>query len=417
MKKILAIIISLVLVSAPFMIPVVSADTESDYKQQLSELANKEQEYQQKLNNAKSSIKNKEAYSQTLTNQISTLNEEINTYNNQIESLNTSISKKQAIVDKANADIKGQMNQLKKRIRAIYMAGETSDLEIILGAKDFSDFLDKVELVKTLSDYDKNLINKIQKRLNKVAGEKKALESEKTEVEEAENALSSKKTKLNNLLDSNKEVLAGLYQKKSDAESLIADAQSMESEIQGKLTAYYAEQKRKQEEAARKATEATQSTENNSNNNSGGNSGGGTTVVPSGSGYTWPVPGYYDGSPFGEDRGYSHMGKDIIAPMGTAVVAAESGTVVTSNNSCSHNYGKSGSCGCGGGFGNYVIIDHGNGKSTTYGHMTSTSVSVGQSVSKGQVIGSVGSTGWSTGAHLHFETRSYGSAYDPMSEF
>ena len=122
-------------------------------------------------------------------------------------------------------------------------------------------------------------------------------------------------------------------------------------------------------------------------NNGGGSSGGGggQQVNPSSGGWTWPTPGCYNVlSPFGEDRGYSHQGIDIGAPMGATVVAAKGGTVITSNNSCTHNYGKSGSCGCGGGFGNYIIIDHGGGYSTTYGHLTSANVSTGQSVSAGQ---------------------------------
>ena len=402
-KKILSVFLTAVLACSPFVIPAVSADTESGYKQQLSELAEKEREYQERLNEAKSDIKDKEAYSETLMNQVETLNEEINAYNNEISSLNDSISEKQAAVDKANMDIESQMNTLKKRLRAIYMAGETSDLEIILGAKDFSDFLDKVELVKTLSDYDKELIGKIQNRLDKVSGEKEALETAKDELEEAESQLQEKEDKLNDLLAENEEVLADLYQTKSDAESLLAEAQAQENEIQGQLNAYYESLKQRDED--------------DNSSGSGGNNNV-PEVNPSGSGYTWPTPGYYGViSPFGEDRGYSHMGIDISAPMGATVVAVEGGTVIASNNSCSHNFGKSGSCGCGGGFGNYVMIDHGGGRSTTYGHLTSANVSAGQSVSKGQVIGSVGSTGWSTGAHLHFETRLSGSAYNPMSEF
>ena len=402
-KKILAAFLTLVLACSPFVVPIASADTESDYKQQLSDLADKEREYQAQLDEAKSDIKDKEAYSKTLMSQVETLNEEISAYNNEISALNDSISEKQAAVDKANKDIEGQMNALKKRLRAIYMAGETSDLEIILGAKDFSDFLDKVELVKTLSDYDKELIGKIQNRLDKVSGEKEALEGEKDELEEAESQLQSKQDKLNDLLAENEEVLAGLYQPKSDAESLLADAEAQENEIQGQLNAYYESLKQQDED-----------------DNAGSSEGNGNVpeVNPSGSGYTWPTPGYYGViSPFGEDRGYSHMGIDISAPMGATVVAAEGGIVIASNNSCTHNFGKSGSCGCGGGFGNYVMIDHGGGRSTTYGHLTSANVSAGQSVNKGQIIGSVGSTGWSTGAHLHFETRLSGGAYNPMSEY
>ena len=418
-KKLLSLLLIAILACSPFVIPVASADTEGDYKQQLSNLADKEAEYQQQLDSAKSDIKDKEAYSKTLVNQVDTLNEEIETYNSEITSLNESIADKQADIDKANKDIEGQMNTLKKRLRTIYMAGETSDLEIILGAKDFSDFLDKVQLVKTLSDYDKELIGKIQTRLDKVSGEKEAMEDEKVELENAESQLQVKEDKLNTLLEENEEVLAGLYETKNNAQSKLEQAAAQEAEIQSQLNAYYEEQRKKAAEAAA----ANNQNNTNSGDNGGGNNGrgssgggGGQQVNPSSGGWTWPTPGCYNVlSPFGEDRGYSHQGIDIGAPMGATVVAAKGGTVITSNNSCSHNYGKSGSCGCGGGFGNYIIIDHGGGYSTTYGHLTSANVSTGQSVSAGQAIGTVGSTGWSTGAHLHFETRLNGGSFNPMS--
>ena len=103
--------------------------------------------------------------------------------------------------------------------------------------------------------------------------------------------------------------------------------------------------------------------------------------------------------------------------MGATVVAADSGTVAYVNDYCPHNWGKSGSCGCGGGYGKYVWINHGNGKETIYAHLSSLAVSTGQYVSKGQVVGYVGSTGYSTGPHLHFECRYNGVKYNPMTEF
>ncbi len=123
-------------------------------------------------------------------------------------------------------------------------------------------------------------------------------------------------------------------------------------------------------------------------------------------GCIWPlkrVSGQMVSAYYGDGR--NHKGIDIASPNGTSVYAAQSGTVCKVYNSCSHNNKKTGSCGCGSGYGNYVIIDHGNGYKTLYGHCARVSVTVGQKVSQGQLIGVVGSTGQSTGFHLHFEVR------------
>ncbi|MDE5649084.1 MAG: M23 family metallopeptidase, partial [Oscillospiraceae bacterium] len=100
---------------------------------------------------------------------------------------------------------------------------------------------------------------------------------------------------------------------------------------------------------------------------------------------------------------------------GASIVSADSGVVTLVKTGCTHDYGKDSSCGCNGGYGNYVMVDHGNGISTLYAHCASVYVSVGQSVSAGETIASVGSTGWSTGNHCHFEVRVNGSTVDPTS--
>lgn len=137
---------------------------------------------------------------------------------------------------------------------------------------------------------------------------------------------------------------------------------------------------------------------------------------PSSSGFVWPAPGgYYISSGFGPRWGTTHKGIDIAGGGigGTAAVASRAGTVIMVNNSCTHDYGKDYSCGCGGGYGNYVLIDHGDGYSTMYAHLSTAYVSVGENVEQGQSIGAVGSTGYSTGDHLHFEVRIDGTRYDP----
>ena len=396
-KRILSIVLTLIMVTAiPFYSVMVSADTTADnYKNKIAALQEKEEQYQAELEKTKNKIEEKKEYSENLTGQINVLNEQIREAQSEITRVSASIAEKQAIIDKANAKIENQMNALKKRIRIIYMSGETSNLEIILGAKDFSDFLDKRELISTLSDYDEKLIAEIQVELDKVADEKAALVVEKESMEASKAIIDSKQAKLQKLLDENEEILASLYDDQNNAEAMIANANKQEAEIQSKLNAYY-------------ASLNTPPVQNN------------TAINVSPSGFAWPVPGfYYVISTFGEDRGYSHAGVDITGGgiMGATTVAAYGGTVIASNNSCSHNWGKNGSCGCGGGYGNYVLISHGNGKTTMYAHLSSATVSTGAVVSRGQTIGYIGSTGWSTGAHLHYECRYNGAVYNPMSEY
>ena len=398
-KKILSAILVLIMACTPLFAVVTSADTTTDaYKKKISELQTKEKEYQAALDKTASDIKNKKAYSDTLVSQIEVLSKQISTYHSQISELSTSIAEKQAVINTAKKKISKQMDYLKGRVRAIYMAGETSDLDIILGAKDFSDFIDKCDMVERLSQSDKEVISTVQTQLNKVQDEKKLLVSDRADLEEAQGELQGKQDKLTALLEKNEKILSSLYGDQSDAKSKLRNLELQEKEIQGKIDAYLASQ-------------------NTSNNGGGNNTPQNITVSPSG--FVWPVPGfYYVISPFNENRGYSHKGIDITGGgiMGATCVAANGGTVIGSNNSCSHNWGKSGSCGCGGGYGNYVLISHPGGKTTMYGHLSSVTVSTGQSVRKGQTIGYVGSTGWSTGAHLHYETRLNGIPYNPMSE-
>lgn len=429
LKRILCALLSVCIISMPVALSAVSAGAESidSMQQQLQELEQKNQEYQDILDKTQSDINEKEEYNKALVSKIEVLDDKIALTRESINDLNDSIEQKQKDIDKANEDIDGQLDTLCERLRTIYMAGNASDIEIIFGAKDFSDFIDKVSLVQTLSSYDKELIDGINVKLEKITEQKTALEEDKAELEKQQASLEEDQSELNELLEENEETLRNLYTSNNNAKNALENAAAQSAELENQIKAYYKDQQDK----------ISQLGGNNSGNN--GNSGSGTSDngesngggsytpvqpetpdidVPSGSGFVWPAPGCYTlTSPFGENRGYSHGGIDIGTPMGTTIVAAESGTVIASNNSCPHNWGKNGSCGCGGGYGNYVFIDHGNGKLTIYGHLTNAIVSTGQTVSKGQTIGYAGSTGNSTGPHLHFECQYYGVKYDPMSEY
>lgn len=378
------------------------------------ELQAQSDKYQQILEKTKENIADQEEYVNALVSKVQVLDDKIEISHQSINDLNDKIQDKQAAIDDANKRIEDQMNTLRNRLRNIYMTGNATDLEIIFGAKSFSDFLDKMELVEALSDYDNNLITSIQGDLENISKEKEALEKDMDSLEAEEASLEQDQTELNKLLEENKELLAGLYKASDTASSEIKNGALESEDIEKAISNYYAEKARL--EAARAEQERL------NNANSGGNS---STIHDdldiSPSGFVWPCPGYYYlTSEWNEDRGsYNHGAIDIADAgiMGADVVAAKEGVVIDSYNGCYHNWGKDGSCGCGGGYGNYVMIAHDNGKMTVYGHLSTTIVYTGQHVYQGQVIGFVGSTGHSTGAHLHFETRLNGVKYNPMTEY
>lgn len=435
-KEIISAILALTVVGGTFAIgakvqpsTVVAQDSISELEQRQAELRQKSEQYEKELEKNNSKIAKTKKYQKTLLNRIDAVNDEIVVSQEKITTLNNQISAKTKKIKKLNSDISSRTNTLRKRIKTIYMSGDVSSLEIILGAKDFSDFLDKVELVRNVSNFDEKLISDIETDMKTVKSEKAALVKDKAKQVKEKKNLQAKQADLQSVVDENSKVLNTLYTRNKKQEAAIKANNGALNGIDDQIQAYYEEQAKKAAAKARQNNSSTGSNggsnNNGSSNNSGGSSNGGggsyTPVTPSGSGYTWPVPGHTAlSSVFGEDRGtYGHGAIDISdgSIMGATVVAADSGTVVVSNNSCTHNWGKSGSCGCGGGYGNYVWIDHGNGKCTIYGHLTRAVVSQGSHVSKGQVIGYVGSTGWSSGPHLHFECRINGTKYDPMSEF
>lgn len=432
-KKILSALLGLSMLTMPVMASFsASAESVSSLRQQLNALEEKNKEYQNILDKTQSDIDEKEAYNEALVNKVAVLNEKISIAHNSIDELNDSIDKKQNDIDKGNEEIADQVATLRSRVRTIYMAGNASDLDIILGAKNFSDFIDKMQLIKTLSNYDKQLIDSIGEKLEIINEQKASLEEDKAELEDQEATLKSDLAELNNLLEENDATLRTLYADSNDMKNALEHAALESEEIENQIKAYYESQKQAQQI----------SNQDNTNNNTSDNEQSETqesdpeptpaptptptpdpepSPVPSGSGYTWPVPGFYGlSSLWNEDRTtYNHGAIDIAGGgiMGAQVVAADSGTVISTYSGCYHNWGKYYSCGCGGGYGNYVMIDHGNGKITIYAHLTSLSVSPGQYVSKGQTVGYVGTTGNSTGPHLHFECRYNGVKYNPMDEF
>lgn len=327
------------------------------------------------------------------------------------EQLTAQIDSATTKIEEKGKAIETTFDKFLERLVVSYEEGEASYLSIILGSSDMADFLTKMDMVSSMLEYDRNL--KIQYQ-----NEKSELEATKASLEEAQTLqaslitdLEADKAEYETLSAQQASYISSLESDISAANKAYEEAKSQENALDAELQSYLyqlAEQQRQlaaqraAEEAARQAQQQQQGTVD---------SGTDASNVYVGGGFAWPLYGYsYISSGFGWRTlgGYSdfHRGIDIPAPYGTPIHASKGGQVITATGH--------------GSYGNYVIIDHGlnasgNGETTLYAHMSSIGCSVGQYVNQGDVIGYVGSTGYSTGNHTHFEVRINGEAQNPLN--
>ena len=363
-------------------------------KSQQAAIAQQKAAIQTQIASAQGKVTDAEAQKTELDKQNQLAQQEIDNINEQIALYEQMIEQKAAELKAAQAKEDAQKAALEKRMRAMEETPSLTYVQILFEANDFSDLLSKIIDISAIMTSDKELEDNY-------AAARQQVETVKNEYEQTQN--DQKQTKVE--LDAKK---ADLEQQISDATQLIS---SLESNIEAYKQQYDAEEQqeasiRNQIAAQVAALEAQQKAAAEAAKKNGT-----TVAITNGTGqFTWPVPashtisstfGYRIHPIFGTKK--FHSGLDISAPSGTPIVAADSGTVVTAVYSSS--------------YGNYVAISHGNGNSTLHGHMSKMAVTSGQSVTKGQVIGYVGSTGWSTGPHCHFEIRVGGQLVDPASYF
>lgn len=398
-KKVICLGLAVIIACLVYVYPmskgsVVSAESINESKSKQSDLQAQNSELNDKLKALKESESEQVAYKETLDAQIKVVEQQIDEANRQIDELDRTIEGLENSISGLQESIDKNFDVLKQRLKAIYMAGDTSVLDIILGAKSFSDFLDKREIVKSVSDHDSDLIATLQKDVDSISAEKAEIEEARRVIAESKSTLDAKQSELTSLIAESQRVLEQIEGEKKTVLDQIDENDSEIQRINSEIAAYYAKQQASSSSSSQSASsDSSQS-----------------VVAPSGSIYIWPVPGFYwISSPYGEfdpiRGGRMHTGIDIAGSgiYGKAIVAAASGRVKNSEWI--------------GGYGNCIIIDHGNGRATLYAHMSSRAVSEGEEVVQGQTIGYVGTTGNSTGPHLHFETRHNGNQYDPLSEF
>ena len=337
----------------------------------------------------------------TLTEQKEALDLQVTLTLQEIEIINEQIDLYAAVIEAKAADLEEaisvettQKDRLRTRMRAMEENGTANYLSCIFQATSFSDLLTRMNEISLVLEHDKALEDDYVAARENVEEVKAEFEEAKAEEEASRIELEEKKAELEEDIAAAAALLAALAEEIQASKEAYAAAAAAEQAFMTEIANMIAELER-QEAEAKKLAES---------------NGGSYVGNPQSTGiYQWPLPGYTPGSAYGwrlhpifNDMRF-HAGEDVGAATGTPILAADGGTVATATYSSS--------------YGNYVMINHGGGRVTLYAHMSSMAVSVGQSVSKGQVIGYVGSTGWSTGPHLHFEVRVNGATTDPKQYF
>lgn len=294
-----------------------------------------------------------------------------------------------------------QYEAMKIRIKYMYENGDSDMIAVLLSAEDMADFLNKAEYVEQISIYDREMLVEFQNIVKDIEEKEAKLKKEKEELLTLQDNLSKKQKEVESLLASKNAQI-------SDLESQIGEnAKVLNALIEA---AKEAERRRQEaEEAAKQEAENNKRPSGGNSSSGSGSSGGnykpGGSVISGNGTLSNPCPGARISSEFGPRRAPTagassyHRGRDYAAPSGTPIYASAAGTVITA----SYNGVR----------GNYVVIDHGNGLQTWYQHASRLYVSAGQKVSRGQNIAAVGTTGVSTGAHLHYEVHVNGTAVDP----
>ena len=328
-----------------------------------------------------SALKKKEL----LEDQIDLIRQEIANINEQIAMYDQLIAEKTVELEQAEADEKAQFDLFCRRMRHMEEQGETSYWSILFASGDFSELLDNYMMIEEIIQYDNQVIDSLVSLQEKVTNDRTALEDAQSEQEAAKAQQMAAQDELKAQEDEVDKLIAEI----SAHEDLLEE---MEEELNKAAKALDAQIKAKEREYAAQVAN-----------------------VPSESGYLWPLPGGYNtisslaGGRIHPVTGKpgNHAGIDIPAPSGTNIYAAKSGVVIHAAKGTGSSWS----------YGNYVIVSHSDGTSTLYAHMSRIGCKEGQTVKQGDVVGYVGTTGRSTGNHLHFEVRVHGDRRDPLSYF
>ena len=426
LNKIISLLMSVAFVFVSFMsyAPKAQAKTLGDLRDEYSDIKDKVSDSEQKVKELESQQADQSKIVSALNVQLQKLNQErenitaqkdlitedIDATEEKISSLNAEIAKLDAEIAAKDQEIKDTVKLFCDRMRANYMAGETSVLEIFTSSSDMSSFLNRLEMFKRVTESDQGLVDKLNKEIASIEKMQKELEEKKATLQKEKTELESKRSDLQATEDTLTENQNVIKEKTEEVEAKLNALNAQTKELKVSISEYNSEMSRLDNEIKEAIRKANQS----SGSHNGGSNAGSMNSNVSASGWAWPLP--YDGVYLTSYYGYRyhpldgdwryHSGIDVSmsGAYGKNIVATRAGTVILSSLES-----ESGT-----GYGNYIIIDHGDGYTSLYGHCSALLVSQGQRVSRGQIIARVGSTGWSTGPHLHFEVRYNGETVDPL---
>lgn len=362
-----------------------SVDTQiAGLRDQLEATRQKEESLKQEIASVSSEILTLERRVGDVSQQLEPLVRELELRELKLNRLNALFRVQTERLTFLRGEYRGALARLNQRLVAVYEADAPDQLAFLLSARSFSDLLDAIYYVRTIADQDKRISDEVRAAKLEVAAARKRTKVARDDMAAQAEAVAVRVRQVRELRDqllANQGMLsAARNQKKASLASLSEDERAVASEMDALLAVSGQLAARIQAAQARAA-------------------GSTPTAPPPPGGFIWPVSAPIT-SPFGWRWGRMHEGLDLGAGEGTPIAAAAAGTVIVA--------------GWVGGYGNLVVIDHGGGIATAYGHQSSIAVSVGRQVTQGQTIGYVGNTGHSFGPHLHFEVRVNGQAVDPL---
>ena len=352
------------------------ADTADDKRAELNDVRQRMERMQTRKEQARRKAESASAELSEVMGSLNELQAQANNLQKKSDTLQGKINDNQAKLEKKQQEMQARMLIYRKRLRDIYINGQINYLDVLLGAKDFSDFSSRMYLLQKIISRDLELLEKLKQDAAEINSRKEQLAAEMKEIKATQTELEAKKAKVNKLREQRAYMLYKAQEEEQSSqeeyERLLAISENIASMLRNME-----------------------------------NSGGGAPAGQGGTGqFMWPCNGpitsYYGWRThpiFGTTK--YHSGMDIAVDSGTPIHAADSGTIVYS--------------GWLGGYGNCVMIDHGGGLVTLYAHNSALNVGEGQYVSKGAVVAYAGSTGYSTGPHCHLEVRLHGELTEPLN--